>query len=64
MKTFENNGKNISENIAELKLERKFKSLLYFPLGYICVEETDFENVMISLPNKTKNPLFRFKGHN
>ena len=39
---FENNGKNISENIVKLKLEQNIKSLLYFQLGYICAEETDF----------------------
>ena len=42
MKTFENNGKNISENIIQLKLEQNIKSLLYDHLVYICAEETDF----------------------
>ena len=42
VKTFENNGKNISENIVKLKLEQNIKSLLYNDLVYICTEETDF----------------------
>ena len=29
VKTFGNNGKNISENIVKLKLEQNIKSLLY-----------------------------------
>ena len=39
---FGNNGKNISENIAKLKLEQNIKSLLYNHLVYKCAEETDF----------------------
>ena len=35
VKTFENNGKNISENIGKLKLEENIKSLLYNHLVYI-----------------------------
>ena len=42
VKTFENNGKNISENIVQLKLGQNIKSLLYDHLFYICAEETDF----------------------
>ena len=42
VKTFENNEKNISENIGQLKLEQNIKSLLYNHLVYICAEETDF----------------------
>ena len=42
VKTFENNGKNINENIVKLKLKPNIKSLLYNHLVYICVEETDF----------------------
>ena len=42
VKTFENNGKNISENIVKLKLEQNIKSLLYIHLVYICAEETYF----------------------
>ena len=42
MKTFESNGKSISENIAKRKLEQNIKSLLYFDFVYICAEETDF----------------------
>ena len=42
MKTFEYNGKNISENTVKLKFEQNVKSLLYNHLVYICAEETDF----------------------
>ena len=42
VKIFDNNGKNISENIVKLKLERNIESLLYNHLVYICAEETDF----------------------
>ena len=42
VKTFGNNGKNISKNILKLKLEQNIKSLLYDYLVYICAEETDF----------------------
>ena len=42
VKTFGNNGKNISENIVKLKLEQNIKSLLYNHLVYICAEKTDF----------------------
>ena len=42
VKTFENNGKNNSENIVKVKLEQKIESLLYNHLAYICAKETDF----------------------
>ena len=42
VKTFENNGKNNSKNIAKLNFEQNIKSLLYNHLVYICAEETDF----------------------
>ena len=42
VKTFENNGKNISKNIVKLNLRENIKSLLYNHLFYICAEETDF----------------------
>ena len=41
VKTFEKNGKNISKNIVEIKLEQKIKYLLYNHLFYICAEETN-----------------------
>ena len=41
VKTFENNGKNISENIVQLKLEQNIKSLLCNHLVCICADETD-----------------------
>ena len=41
VKTFENNGKNISENIVKLKLERNIESLVYNHFVYICAKETD-----------------------
>ena len=42
MKTFENNGKNISRNIEKLNLKKNIKSLLYNHLVYMCGEETGF----------------------
>ena len=42
VKNFENNGKNISEDIVKLKLEQNSKVLLRNNLVYMCVEETDF----------------------
>ena len=45
MKTFENDGNSIRENIAKMKLDPSIKSLLYNYLVYICVEETDFYQI-------------------
>ena len=56
VKIFENNGKN-SKNIVKLNWEQNIKSLLYNHLVYICAEETDFKNFMISLPDKTELTL-------
>ena len=42
VKNFENNGKDITENIVKPKLEQNIKSLLYNSLAYICAEETGF----------------------
>ena len=42
VKTFENNGKNITRNIIKLNLEQNIKSLLYDHLVYKCADETDF----------------------
>ena len=42
VKLFENNGKNITENIVKPNLEQKIKFLLYNSLAYICAEETGF----------------------
>ena len=41
VKTIDNNGKNISENIVKLKLEQNINFLLSDHLVYICAEETD-----------------------
>ena len=41
LETFENNGKNIGENIVKLKLEESIKFLLYNHLVYVYAEETD-----------------------
>ena len=51
VKTFENNGKSISEKIVKLKLEQNIKSMLYNHLAHICAEETG------SLPDTTENSL-------
>ena len=58
VKAFENNGKNVTQNIVKLKLEQNIKSLLYNHLVYICAEETDFWHFMMSLPDNTENPLW------
>ena len=42
VKTFENNGKNISKYTVKLKSEQSIKSLLHNYLVYMNVEETDF----------------------
>ena len=42
VKTFENNGKNISENIVKLKFEQNIKFLFYNHLVYICAKKTNF----------------------
>ena len=42
MKTFENNGNSIRENIAKMKLDPSIKFLLYNYLVCICAEEIDF----------------------
>ena len=42
VKTFENNGENITRNIVKLNLEQNIKSLLYDHLVYKCADETDF----------------------
>ena len=42
VKTFENNGENISENIVKLKLEESIEFVLYNNWIYIYAEETDF----------------------
>ena len=42
VKTFENNGKNITRNIVKLNLEQNIKSLLYDHLVYKCADEIDF----------------------
>ena len=41
VKTFENNGKSIGENIVKLKLEESIKFLLYNHLVYVYAEEAD-----------------------
>ena len=42
VKSFENDGKNTSENFVKLSLKQNFKSLLYFHLVNICADEIDF----------------------
>ena len=45
VKTFENNGKNNSENIVKVKLEQKIESLLYNHLGCQIRLRTHFDTV-------------------
>ena len=39
---FEDNGRNISENIVKRKLEQNIKYLLHFHLVNICAKEANF----------------------
>ena len=41
-KTFENNGRNISNHFIKLNLEQNIKSVLYNHLVYKCTEVTHF----------------------
>ena len=56
VKTFENNGKNISKTIVKLNLEQNIKSLLYIWSTYVQTRQI-FDNFMISLTDKTENSL-------
>ena len=57
VKTFENNGKNISKNIVKLNLKQN-TYLYYIIIWSTYVQRKDiFDNFMISLPDKTKNSL-------
>ena len=42
VKTFENNGRNISKHFIKLNLEQNIKSVLYNHLVYKCTEVTHF----------------------
>ena len=42
VKISQKNGKNVSENIVNLKLEQNINFLLYIHVVYLCAEETDF----------------------
>ena len=53
VKTFENNGKSISENTVKLKLEQNIKSLLYNHLSTYVEGKQIFDNFMMSLPDKS-----------
>ena len=53
-KTFENNGKNITEIIVKLKLGYNIKPLLYNHWSTHVQREQMFDNFMISLPDNTE----------
>ena len=62
VKTFENNGTNIDENIVKLKLEESIKFLLYNHLVYIYAEETLWQACQTNWePTLTQLTV---KGHN
>ena len=62
VKTFENNGKNIDENIKKLKLEESIKFLLYNHLVYIYAEEALWQACQTNCePTLTQLTV---KGHN
>ena len=48
-RTFENDGKTISESIVKMKLEKNIISLLYNYLVYTYGEETDFRKLFDKL---------------
>ena len=57
MKAFQNNGKNISENIVKLKLEKNIEFLPCNHLVYITYVQRKqiFDNFVINLPDTTEN---------
>ena len=58
MKTCENNGKNVSENTVNLKLEQNIKSLMHNHLVCcIIIYVQDFWQLYDKVPDNTDNSL-------
>ena len=55
MKTFENNGNNISKNIVKLNLEQKISFCCIVIWSTYVQRKQIFEKFMIILPDKTEN---------
>ena len=56
LKTFENTGKNISENTVKLKLEQTL-NLCCIMIWSTYVQWKQIFDFMMSFPDKTENPL-------
>ena len=59
VKTFENNGKNISENIVKLNLKQNTNLCCITIWSTYKQRKQIFDNFMISLPDKTQNSLWQ-----
>ena len=57
VKTFGNNGKNISENIVKLKLEQNIKSLCMIIWCTYVKRKQIFDNFMIILSDKIEDTV-------
>ena len=57
VKTFENNGKNINENIVKLNLKQNTNLCCITIWSTYKQRKQIFYNFMISLPDKTQNSL-------
>ena len=57
VKTFENNGKNISKNIVKLNLEQNINLCSIIIWSKYVQRKQIFDNFMIILPDKTENSL-------
>ena len=55
MKTFENNGNNISKNIVKLNLEQNISFCCIVIWSTYVQRKQIFEKFMIILPDKTEN---------
>ena len=57
LKTFENNGKNIGENVVKLNLKQNTNLYCIIIWSKYVQRKHIFGNFMLSLPDKTENSL-------
>ena len=57
VKTFENNGKNISKNIVKLNLEQNIVLCCIIVLSTYVQRKQIFDSFVVILPDKTENSL-------
>ena len=57
VKTFENNGKNISKNIVKLNGEQNINLCCIIIWSVYVQRKQIFDNIMIILPDRTENSL-------